>query len=102
MRHRLRDRSRPGRIGPNARLKRQYGKLFDEVGKMLARADPLALVRGGAPRDEYQPEARTILPRLRSCASADDVRNVVDDEFVRWFGENYRHPDGYGEAAVEI
>ena len=33
--------------------------------------------------DEYEPEARTILPRLRSCHSADDVLQVVYAEFVR-------------------
>lgn len=85
-----------------AKLKHEYGKFFDEVVEILARADPLALVRGGAPRDEYQPEARTTLPRLRTCSSARDVRDVIDDEFARWFGEYYRSPSGYRVAASEI
>ena len=33
--------------------------------------------------DEYEPEVGTILPQLRSCKSADDVRRMVDREFVR-------------------
>src|SRR5690606_37305717 len=36
--------------------------------------------------DEYEAEVGTILPRLRSCASADDVQRVVHEEFCRWFG----------------
>ena len=46
-----------------AKLKCEYGELFDQVVHILARADPLALVAGGSPRDEYEVEARTTLPR---------------------------------------
>jgi len=36
--------------------------------------------------DEYEPEARTILPRLRTCANSDEVVAVVFEEFQKWFG----------------
>ncbi|NOT26274.1 MAG: hypothetical protein HOP16_09240 [Acidobacteria bacterium] len=35
--------------------------------------------------DEYDPEARTILPRLSGCSSAEDVERVLLEEFGRWF-----------------
>lgn len=39
-------------------------------------------------RDEYDPEAGTIIPRLASCKSADEVTQVVHEEFLRWFDED--------------
>ena len=35
---------------------------------------------------EYEPEARTILPRLRMCDNSDDVVTVAYEEFQKWFG----------------
>lgn len=53
--------------------------------------------------DEYEPEAGTILPRLRGCATADDVRAVVHSEFVRWFGSEIAGPaEKYTSAAKRI
>jgi hypothetical protein len=53
--------------------------------------------------DEYEPEVGTILPRLRDCRSADDVRKVVQEEFVRWFGtENVGTEEHYSTIAGEI
>ena len=47
--------------------------------------DPEGLLTIGAPSDEYDPETRTILPRLRDCRSVEDVDRVVRDELARWF-----------------
>lgn len=32
----------------------------------------------------YEPEARTTLPRLRTCESSTDVLRVVHEELSRW------------------
>ena len=40
----------------------------------------------GVPRDEYDNEVGTILPRLAACRTVDEVRAVVHEEFSRWFG----------------
>lgn len=72
------------------RLKVEYGELFDSVAALLFRHDPIGMIcEGDTNTDEYQPEARTILPRLKSCHSADDAHVVVHDEFVRWFDGGY-------------
>jgi hypothetical protein len=42
--------------------------------------------------NEYEPEARTILPRLRTCNDRDDVITVAFEEFQKWFG-----PDDAGD-----
>jgi hypothetical protein len=51
-------------------------------------ADPLGLLEGGAPSDEYAPEIGTILPRLADAQKPEDVTSVLHEEFVRWFGED--------------
>ena len=66
------------------------------------RHDPMGMNFEDDP-DEYKPEAETILPRLRSCRSADDVHNVVYEEFVRWLDlAAAGSADRYQEIASEI
>ena len=78
-------------------LKAKYGELFDTVAAILYCADPIGISFDNENPDEYAPEVGTILPRLKTCASPDDVLRVVNEEFVRWFdaanagqGERYR------------
>jgi hypothetical protein len=68
----------------NKRLKAEYGDLFDSVADILFQHDPVG-INFEDNTDEYYPEVRTILPRLRDCHSAQDVTSVVHEEFVRWF-----------------
>jgi len=66
-------------------LKAEYSWLYDDIESLLFRHDPIG-INLETNTDEYDPEVRTILPRLRGCASSDDVCCVVHEEFVRWFG----------------
>lgn len=68
------------------RLKREYRALFDEVSAILFRWDPIG-INGGVNTDEYDPEAATIVGRLREARSVEDVERIVREELVRWFGE---------------
>src|ERR1700756_3469354 len=53
--------------------------------------------------DEYHPEVGTILPRLRSCQSANDVLQVTHEEFTRWFGADIAGPaESYRQIASDI
>jgi hypothetical protein len=79
------------------RLRAEYGELFAAVAALLFRADPIG-INFEDNRGEYEPETGTILPRLSTCGSADDVLRVVHEEFVRWFdadtagaSERYQH-----------
>ena len=84
------------------RMKAEYGALFDKVAALLFRHDPASINFEVNP-DEYETEARTILPRLRTCKSAQDVQRVVHQEFVRWFDEaTAGHEERYREIADEI
>lgn len=83
-------------------LKAVYGRLFDEVAAILFRHDPIS-INFETNEDEYGPEVGTILPRLRSCASEEDVRRVVHEEFVRWFSVEDAGPEEhYAKISSEI
>lgn len=57
-----------------------------DVSKIIAvlnKIDPVGLIRDGAPRDEYEPEARTLLERVRrEPLNASFVRDV----WLAYFG----------------
>ena len=85
-----------------ARLRREYGTLYDVVAEILFRHDPVG-INFETNTYEYEPEVDTILPRLRDCRSVEDVTEVVQQEFVYWFGEEIAGPkEGFREAAEEI
>jgi hypothetical protein len=66
------------------RLKQQYGMLFEKITAALFEADPIG-INFESNTDEYDSEAGTIIPRLRSCNSAIDVNQIVFEEFCSWF-----------------
>lgn|GEM_PF-1054786 len=89
---------RPGR----AALKDRYGDLYERVEEILFRHDPVGINLGDN-RDEYDPEVDTILPRLKRCESVVQVRDVVFEEFARWFdGIDIGPRERYAKAAEEI
>jgi hypothetical protein len=84
------------------RLRAEYGKLFDSVSALLFRHDPVG-INFEVNTSEYEAEAETILPKLRSCRTTDDVLKVVHAECVRWFDlETAGPPEHYKEIASEI
>lgn len=69
----------------------------------MREADPIGLIAIGAPDDEYDPEVRTILPRLGEANSAGDVQRIVHEEFVRWFSVEVTGPEArYAAVSKEI
>lgn len=84
------------------RLKAEYGELFDAVAETLFRHDPIG-INFEDNTDEYYPETRTILPRLKTCVSAQDVATIVHEEFQRWFDHGIAGPrERYTDIADEI
>jgi len=79
-----------------------YQELFAEVSAILFRHD-LVGINFESNTDEYDPEAGTILPRLRPGATAEEVAGIVREEFLRWFGqETVRAEVSYLVMAEEI
>ena len=84
------------------RLRAEYAGLFDQVQSLLFRHDPVG-INFETNMDEYDSEVGTILPRLRSCASAEEVCRVVHEEFVRWFGaDTAGSREHYSNISTEI
>jgi hypothetical protein len=65
-------------------LKQRYAVAYERVSDILFTGRPVA-INFEDNTDEYTPDVDTILPRLRDCRSADDVRRIVHEEFVKWF-----------------
>lgn len=83
-------------------LTKKHQDLFDVVSRILFENDPIG-INFDTNTDEYDPEAGTILPRLRECESAKDVRRITHEEFVRWFEPHTVGPeDAYTEIAEQI
>jgi len=83
-------------------LQREYRVAFDRMSSILFAEDPVG-INFEVNADEYEPEVRTILPRLRDCRSVDDVRRVVHEEFVKWFDDSTAGPaEKYQSIAERI
>ena len=90
--------------GQHKILKLRYRSLHQRLTELLYRHDPVGLAALGSPKDEYEPEVGTILPRLREAKSKDDVRRIVHEEFVHWFEaqETAGPESAYDAIAQEI
>ncbi len=92
-----------GRQKRQKTLQAAYGDLYLEVSRLLREADPIRLIKIGAPDDEYDIEVGTILPRLREAHSATDVQRIIHEEFVRWFDSDIAGPEEiYADVAEKI
>jgi len=69
----------------NADKKKAFFTLRAEVTRLVNAADPIGLLAGGAPSDEYSPEIGTLLPRLRRANSEAHLRQILHAQFVEWF-----------------
>jgi hypothetical protein len=76
-------------------MERRYQTFVAAVERAINDADPIGLLEGGAPADEYSPEIGTIVPRVGNAQSVDETTAVLHEEFVRWFGNETAGP---GEA----
>ena len=69
---------------------------------MLYQHDPIGINFGDNP-GEYDPEAETIVARLHRAQSVDDVRTLVHEQFVQWFGaDTAGNPERYDGVAQEL
>jgi hypothetical protein len=76
----------------------RYQALVAAVEHAINEADPVGLLEGGAPADEYCPEIDTILRRLSDAQQPGEVTGVLHEEFLRWFGEGTAGPRQAYEA----
>lgn len=77
-------------------VKARYPSLFAAVTDLFFRIDPVG-INFETNTDEYEPEVGTVLPRLELARSVADVREIVREELVVWFGRPYE-----GEATDRL
>lgn len=85
-------------------LRARYRDAFTRLAQILWEEDPISITLGNNNlSDEYEPEAGTILPRLRDCKTVEDIQGLMYLEFVRWFdAETAGPPERYRRAAERI
>ncbi len=81
-------------------MERRYQALVAAVERAINDSDPIGLLEGGAPADEYGPEIGTIVPMVVNARSVDEVTAMLHEEFLRWFGEETAGPAQVYEAAA--
>jgi hypothetical protein len=92
------------RVPLNLTSKEGYQNLYRSLTALLYRHDPMGLAAAGCPKDEYEPEVGTIIPRLQEAKSVEDVRRIVHEEFLHWFdGKEMAGPESaYSAIAQDI
>jgi hypothetical protein len=66
------------------RFRAQYRAFYDELVDILFQLDPIGVHSGNA--EKFVPEATTIMGRLREARVAEDVEQIIQQEFRRWYG----------------
>jgi hypothetical protein len=83
-------------------LRAAYDDAFSRLAQILFEEDPIG-INFEDNTDEYEPEAGTILPRLRHCTTVADIQGLLYPEFLRWFdGQTAGPPERYRRAAERI
>jgi hypothetical protein len=80
----VRNQTREDIARERAELRARFGDAYARLEALLFEEDPIG-INYGHNRDEYSPEVRTILPRLETCGTVDEVQHLVHAEFTRWF-----------------
>jgi len=85
-------------------VKSSHGDRFSELRTIINRHDPIGLLDLGAPEDEYEPEAKTIIVQLDQSMTEKQIHNLIYREFLRWFeDESTAGPkEAYKELATEV
>jgi hypothetical protein len=73
------------------RRRHHYKDLFNLVRSVVRDWDPYGLIAGGAPDDEWDGEARSLVKQVRRIRSAIDAAHAVSRVFSSSF-----HPKGFG------
>ncbi|MDQ2732551.1 MAG: hypothetical protein M3Y56_12910 [Armatimonadota bacterium] len=83
-------------------LKETYKNLYERLNSILFSHDPIGIDLGNN-KGEYEPEVGAILPRLKEVTSVDELRRVVHEEFIHWFGAKTAGPESrYDQVAAEF
>ena len=74
-----------------AALQSRFGDAYTRLEAIFFEEDPIR-INFGSNTDEYDPEVRTVLPRLAACSTVEDVQTTVHEEFCAWFDPDTAGP----------
>ncbi len=74
------------RRGECEQMRIDFPGLWEDVHEAFVACDPVGLITMGAPDDEYDGEQTTIQARLPEARSVKELRRIIHDEFILWFG----------------
>lgn len=69
-----------------------YTRAFHEVRRVVNEHDPIGLLAGGAPVDEYESEVSDLVRLVMRAQPLSEEE--VDAVWRRWFGDEYSLGDG--------
>ncbi len=82
---------------------RTDAEVRERMREIMNRYDPLRLLKMGAPDDEYVPEIKRIIPRLRRITTVDQLQDIIYKTFVEMFDEQMAGPkEDYRRLSEEI
>jgi hypothetical protein len=80
----------------------EYKEVIERISRILFEEDPIG-INFEENTDEYDPEARTIAPRLKNCETIEEIQIVVHEEFCKWFDQKIAGDlGGYRKIAERI
>ena len=88
-------------VKKRSRIKECYPQLFQQVSAILFEHDPMG-INYEDNTNEYEPEAGTIIGRLKDCSGHIESRKMIHEEFLRWFYDDVGDENEYTEIAKEI
>lgn len=75
----------PKALGTRQRQEQTLGALYTSLLHILSQYDLMGIVDWSGDLEEYELEARTILPRLPEARSAAELRHIIYEAFVDCF-----------------
>ena len=67
---------------------KQYKIVFKEVQKAVNEHDPVGLIEGGAPEDEYYAEIEKLVSLLRTETKGQPLADKIEKIFIESFGSD--------------
>ena len=82
----------------------KFPDLYEALVGILFQHDPVRICddSNATQETEYAPEVDTILPRLKEVSSIQELRQVVYEEFIRWFDRSAGPIERYDQAVQDI
>lgn len=87
-------------VGMNKVLKEEHKEAFLQVRQVVNSIDPIGLIDWCGP-EEYDSEVSEILPKLRECETAEEIRTMVIEVFTKWF-DDPGSMDNYSNVGFDL